>query len=185
MKKLILLFLITYPLSLLHAQDTARHHVYQSDDRLVFIGGVLVMFQPAVDVGIQFKSYFATDPHCSNVGPGAGCEISFGANSGGVTFGPKVYYQVDKYICSFGGFKSELFFVGKASVIYYAGVANNGLRIAPELGFSIFDTFTLLYGYNFAFNKSSPEVTGNKVSALLTIGGKKHKTNTVPLSPLH
>ncbi|HXB12509.1 MAG TPA: energy transducer TonB [Bacteroidia bacterium] len=164
---------------------TKFQDLYESDDHIVFTGGLLVLFDPSIDLGFQLKNYFSTDPYCSNMGPGIGCEFNFGTNSGGVTFGPKVYYQLSKYWFTFGGFKSDLYVIAKLSFIYYTGAQGTGPRIVPEVGLSLYDAFEILYGYNIAFTHNFTEITGSRVTALITLGGKKHKTDTAPLNPLH
>ncbi len=169
---------ITVPLANIQEQ-------YQSDDKIVFTGGLLVLFDPSIDLSFQLKDYFSTDPYCSNMGPGIGCEFNFGTNSGGVTFGPKVYYQLSKYWFTFGNFKSDLYVIAKLSFIYYTGAQGTGPRIVPEVGLSLYDAFEVLYGYNIAFTNNFTEITGSRVTALITLGGKKHKADTDPLKPLH
>jgi TonB family protein len=159
---------------------------YQNDDHIVFTGGLLILFDPSIDLGFQMKNYFSTDPYCSNMGPGIGCEFNFSPNSSNVTFGPKVYYQLSKYWFTFGGFKSELFVIAKFSFIYYTGAQGTGPRLVPETGLSLYDVFEILYGYNIAFTHNFTEITGSRVTALITLGGKKHKTGYVaPLEPMH
>ena len=140
--------------------------------------GLPLHIEPMADVGVQLKHYWVFDTNRSNDGIGAGCEFNFGSNNSGITLGPKLFYQVDMYMCDVGSKKrsAALYIVGRISIIRYSNSEGSDIRIAPEGGLSLFDLVTLMYGYNFNLPvKTEKKISGvydNRLTLFITINGK-------------
>ena len=150
----------------------------QGGNSFAFYVGLPLHDEPMADVGAQLKHFWVFDTNHSNDGFGAGCEFNFGTNNSGITIGPKVFAQVDIYMCEIGSKKRRagLYLIGRASAIDYSNSAGNDIRLAPEGGLSLFDLITLTYGYNFPLPSKAetriPGVFSSRLTLFVYINGK-------------
>ncbi len=156
----------------------------QGGIRLVGDVGAQAQKTTVVDVGLQIKSYWLFDTANSNAGPGAGIEVNFGSNNSGITIGPKVFYQGDVFMGSFGKtHTTTMYIVARISAIRYTNTSGNDFRMAPEGGVSLYERFTLMYGYNFimpfAPHDKLTAVYDNRISLFITLGGKKEEEKKI------
>lgn len=148
----------------------------QGGSAIAVNAGLQIQSTTVLDVGVQAKHYWVFDT-ASNNGPGAGCELIFGANSGPLTFGPKLFYQVDISLNKTPTKAGWFYAIGRFSVIRYTNTEGNDWRLSPEAGISFYDEITLTYGYNFSIPglHQLSEVYTNRFTLFITIKSKKRK----------